>query len=101
MNQEIIEKNTTTSLNTNQNSFGIIIYSVVVFIFIYLVIIRPNKKKINEYNKIVDSLNVGDEIIANGIYGKIKNIKDNIIELEISKNIIIKINKSIAYLSKK
>lgn len=101
MNQEIIEKNTTASLNTNQNSFGIIVYSVVVFIFIYLVIIRPNKKKINEYNKIVDSLKVGDEIIANGIYGKIKNIKDNIIELEISKNIIIKINKSIAYLSKK
>ena len=41
-----------------------------------------------------------DEIIVNGIYGKIKNIKDNVIDLEISKNITIKIDKNIAYLSK-
>lgn len=101
MNQEIVKEDNIIRLNTNQSSLALVVYSFVVFIFIYLIIIRPNKKRVSEYKKNINSFSIGDEIIVNGIYGKIKNIKDNVIDLEISKNITIKIDKNIAYLSKK
>ena len=103
MNSEIVQKveNSNIVTSNNQSSLGLIVYSVVIFIFIYLLIIRPNKKRVNEYNKILDTLKLGDEITVNGIYGKIKSINENIIELEVSKNTIIKINKNMAYISKK
>ena len=103
MNSEIVQKveNSNIITSNNKSSLGLIVYSVVIFIFIYLLIIRPNKKRVNEYNKIIDNLKLGDEITVNGIYGKIKSINENVIELEVSKNTIIKINKNMAYVSKK
>jgi preprotein translocase subunit YajC len=58
-------------------------------------IIRPQNKRVKEHNKLIDSLLVGTEVVvSNGIMGKIIKIKDDIIELEISNNVIIKVRKS-------
>jgi preprotein translocase subunit YajC len=58
-------------------------------------IIRPQNKRVKEHNKLIDSLSVGTEVVvSNGIMGKIIKIKDDIVELEISNNVIIKVRKS-------
>lgn len=65
----------------------------------YFFMIRPQAKKQKEIRKFRDSLTVGDRVItAGGIYGKIKELKeDNIVILEIAENVRIRIDKSSIY----
>lgn len=64
----------------------------------YFFMIRPQSKKQKEIKKFRDALSVGDKVItAGGIYGKIKEIKDNTILLDIADNVRIKIDKGSVY----
>ena len=65
------------------------------FIIMYFMIIRPQNKRAKEHNKLIDSLSNGTEVIvSNGIMGKIIKIKDDIIELEVTSGVNIKVRKS-------
>ena len=58
-------------------------------------IIRPQNKRVKEHNKLIDSLSNGTEVVvSNGIMGKIIKIKDDVIDLEISKDVSIKVRKN-------
>ena len=65
------------------------------FLFLYD---SSSDKKAKEIRKFREALSVGDKVVtAGGIYGKIKEIKDNIIVLEIADNVRIRIDKSSIY----
>lgn len=68
---------------------------IVVF---YFFMIRPQQKKQKEIRKFREAIQKGDRVItAGGIYGKIAEIKDNIILLEIDKGVTIRIDKGSVY----
>ena len=78
-----------------QNGFwGMVLYCVVVFGIIYLFMVRPNKKRMAEYQKMLDSLQVGNRVMAASIYGEIKKINEKTIELEVAKGVVIEVNKN-------
>ena len=78
-------------------SSSIIMMEALVAIF-YFFMIRPQTKRQKEIRKFREALSVGDKVVtAGGIYGKIKEIKDNIIVLEIADNVRIRIDKSSIY----
>ena len=65
------------------------------FVIMYFMIIRPQNKRVKEHNKLIDSLSNGTEVVvSNGIMGEIIKIKDDVIELEISNGVNIKVRKS-------
>lgn len=75
-----------------------IIMMVALVAIFYFFMIRPQTKRQKEIRKFRDALTVGDKVVtAGGIYGKIKEIKDNIIVLEIAENVRICIDKSSIY----
>lgn len=75
-----------------------IIMMVAIIAVFYFFMIRPQAKKQKEIRKFRDSLAVGDQIVtAGGIYGKIRDIKDNVVTLEIAENVRIKVDKSSIY----
>ncbi len=81
--------------NAQQGSvMGMIVYCLVIFGILYLFMIRPNKKRMAEYQKMLDSIKVGDRVLAAGIYGDVKKIKDKTIEMEIAKGVVIEVNKN-------
>lgn len=68
---------------------------IIIFILFWFLLIRPQQQKSKEHNKMVAELQKGDEVIAsNGILGKIEKITDQFIQLEISKNVVISIQKA-------
>ena len=71
-----------------------IIYCVIIFAVIYFLMVRPNKKRMAEYQKMLDSLKVGNRVLAAGIYGVVKKIGDKSIELEVSKGVVIEVSKN-------
>ena len=74
--------------------WGMVLYCLVVFGVIYLFMVRPNKRRMAEYQKMLDSLQVGNRVMAAGIYGTIKKINEKTIELEIAKGVVIEVNKN-------
>ena len=73
---------------------GLFVYCLLAFAIIYFFMIRPNKKRMNEYQKMLDSIKVGDRVLAAGIYGKVKKISDKTIDLESAKGVVIEVNKN-------
>ena len=74
--------------------WGLVLYLAVVLGIIYLLIVRPNKRRMAEYKKMLDSLNVGDRVWAAGIYGKFIKIGDTTIDVEIAKGVVVEVSKN-------
>ncbi|MCD8165251.1 MAG: preprotein translocase subunit YajC [Bacteroides sp.] len=71
------------------------IFLVAMFAIMYFFMIRPQNKKQKEIANFRKGLEVGQDVVtAGGIYGKIKEVDDNYIVLEIANNVRIKIDKN-------
>ncbi|MBQ8551060.1 MAG: preprotein translocase subunit YajC [Clostridia bacterium] len=58
-------------------------YIALLGLAMYFLLIRPNKKKKKEEQKLRDNLQVGDEIITiGGFYGRVMSIKEDSIVIE-------------------
>jgi preprotein translocase subunit YajC len=75
-----------------------IIMMVLIFVVFYFFMIRPQQKRQKEIKKFQEALEVGKEVVtAGGIYGKIKEVKDRFVIVEISENVRVKLDKSSVY----
>ncbi|MBD3610039.1 MAG: preprotein translocase subunit YajC [Gammaproteobacteria bacterium] len=64
------------------------------FLIMYLMIIRPQSKRMKEHKNMVAALGKGDEIVTNGgILGKIVNIGDMFLTVEVAEGIELKIQR--------
>lgn len=78
---------------------GIIMMVVIIAIF-YFFMIRPQQKRQKEIQKAREALKVGDKVItAGGIYGKIKEIGDVYMIIEIANGVNIQIDKTSVFAS--
>ncbi|MEZ5535497.1 MAG: preprotein translocase subunit YajC [Thiolinea sp.] len=66
----------------------------VFFAIMYFMIIRPQQKRAKEHKNMLEALGKGDEIVTGGgLLGKISNISDNFVEIEIAENTKVKVQK--------
>jgi len=66
-----------------------------VFVIFYFFMIRPQMKKQKELSSYRNSLKKGDKVITTGgIYGKIYEVKDNFVMLEVGGDLRLKVDKS-------
>ncbi|MFP4556976.1 MAG: preprotein translocase subunit YajC [Bacteroidota bacterium] len=73
-------------------SFIMLALIIVVF---YMFMIRPQMKRQKELRKFQQSLEKGDKVIvAGGVFGKVTDVKDDHLVVEISDNVRIKVVKS-------
>lgn len=73
---------------------GMIMIVAMIVIF-YFFMIRPQNKKQKELRKQREAMKKGDKVItAGGIHGRVKDIKDNIVLMEIAQGVTIKIDKT-------
>ena len=64
-------------------------------VLFYFFLIRPQSKRQKEHKKMVNELQKGEEILTSGgILGKVTNINDDFVTLEIAKDVSLKIQKS-------
>lgn len=76
------------------NGMSTIIMIVLIAIF-YFFMIRPQNKERKRMRDFLESLQVGSKVrTASGVYGKVKEIKDTVIILEVADNVKIKIDKN-------
>jgi len=69
--------------------FILLIGMVVLF---YFILIRPQQKRAKEHKKMVSEISKGDEVITNGgILGKVNNVGEQYLTLEIADNVEIRL----------
>lgn len=79
-----------------QSMLGMFLPLVLIIVVFYFFMIRPQMKRQKETQKFRDALQRGDKVVTSGgIYGRIDEIKDNIIYLEVAPNIKLKVDKSV------
>ena len=76
-------------------SYQSIIMLVLIVVVFYFFMIRPQVRRQKELKNFRESLKKGDRIITTGgIYGKINNISDNIITIDVGNNVTMKVDKN-------
>ena len=78
-----------------QGGGGSFLFMMLLFLVIfYFFLIRPQMKQSKEHRQLVSNLAKGDEVTTNGgVLGKINQVGDNFILLEIAQGIEIKVQK--------
>lgn len=82
------------------SSMSFIVMMVAIFAIMWFFMIRPQQKKQKEIQKFQNSLTEGASVVTNGgIYGTVKKIDlaNSIIEIEIAKGIVIRVDKSCVF----
>jgi preprotein translocase subunit YajC len=71
-----------------------VIYCAIIFAIIYFFMVMPNKRRMKEYQKMLEGLKVGNRVMAAGIYGTVKKIGEKTINLEVAKGVVIEVSKN-------
>ena len=68
---------------------------ILIYAIFYFLIIRPQRKKEKEHQKLLSGLNKNDEIITvGGIHATVVNVKDKTIVARIDDNVKVEVEKS-------
>jgi len=74
---------------------GFFVPLVLIFIIMYFVMLRPQKKRQQEQQKLIAGLKTGDRVVTNaGIHGLISNVKETTVMLKVADNVKIEMEKS-------
>ena len=77
------------------SSYSGILMMVLIFVVFYFIMIRPQSKRQKEIKKQREAMKAGDKVVTSGgIYGRVKEIKDTTVTVEIAENVRIKIDKN-------
>jgi preprotein translocase subunit YajC len=73
---------------------------VLIFVIFYFLLIRPQKQKEKEHQKMLAGINKNDEVVTlGGIHGTIVSVKEKTLTLRIDENVKMEIEKSsVAYI---
>lgn len=80
----------------DQQEFGLAAFLplIILFAVFYFLLIRPQLKQAKQHKQLLAGLAKGDEIaISGGLLGKIKDIGDNFVLVEVAKEIEVKVQK--------
>ncbi|MBM4264754.1 MAG: preprotein translocase subunit YajC [Deltaproteobacteria bacterium] len=65
---------------------------ILIFIIMYLMVIRPQQKKAKAHQDLLSKLKKNDEVMTSGgIYGKVVDLKENVVILEVAANVRIRV----------
>ncbi len=72
-----------------------LVFLLLIIVVFYFFMIRPQMKKQKEATNFRSSLQKGDKVLTTGgIYGKINDVKETTITLEIADKVIVKVDKT-------
>jgi len=81
-------------------SYSGILMMVLIFVVFYFFMIRPQTKRQKEIKKQREAMKPGDSVVTSGgIYGKVKDIKETTVIVEIADNVRIKVDKNSVFAS--
>jgi len=67
---------------------------ILIFVVMYFLVIRPQQQKARDHRQMLNNLKKNDDVItAGGLYGKIVQLSDRVVTLEIAPNVRVRIDR--------
>ena len=74
---------------------SMLIWLILIFVVMWLLMVRPQQKQAKKEREFRESLKKGDRVsFSGGIYGKVHEIADHTVDVEISNGVIVTVEKS-------
>ena len=87
-------------LQAQGSAYSGILMMVVILAIFYFFMIRPQQRKQKEIQKAREAMKPGDKVVTSGgIYGRIKEISDHYMMVEVSEGVKIRVDKSSVFAS--
>lgn len=81
--------------SAGMGSWSGILMMVAIFVIFYFFMIRPQTKRQKEIQKQREAMKTGDKVITSGgVYGKVRDIKESTVTVEIAENVRISVDKN-------
>jgi preprotein translocase subunit YajC len=69
-----------------------LIFPIAIFALVYLLLFRPQQQRAKNQRKLIDSLEVGDEIVTiGGLLGTIVDLNDLNVEVEVANGVRVRV----------
>lgn len=95
LSQNIYADGAAAPAATPGSAFGGLMPLLIIFVFFYLFLIRPQQKQRKELERQINAIKKDDTILTSGgIYARVIAVKEQDVEAEISHNVRVKIAKS-------
>lgn len=77
--------------------WGALLFPILLIVIFYFLLIRPQTKRAKEHRQMVSELSKGDEVITQGgLLGRITDVGETFISLEIADGVQVKVQKNAA-----
>ena len=91
----LLSTNTYASEAAKQNPIVQMVPVILIFFIFYFLMIRPQKKQMDEEKAMLEKLEKGAEVFTkSGIIGTVVGLTDKVVTLEVSKDVKLKVLKS-------
>ncbi|MBQ3376868.1 MAG: preprotein translocase subunit YajC [Synergistaceae bacterium] len=68
---------------------------IAIFLIFYFMIIRPQRKRQKEHDKMLSGINRGDQIVTiGGFLGTVRDVREDTFQIELAENVRVRILKS-------
>ena len=84
----------TATAATGSSMSGMIVQLLLIFAIFYILLIRPQQKRMKEHEAKLNAIKKGDTVITGGgIYGKVTaaNIEQGELQVELAKDVVVKV----------
>ena len=72
-----------------------LLFPIGLVVLFYFFLIRPQSKRAKEHRQMVEAIGKGDEVVTSGgVLGKVVDVKENFVSLEISDNVTVSVQKN-------
>ena len=76
------------------SSFGAFVPLILMFAIFYFLLIRPQQKKAKLHREMVSAMKKGDKVVTSGgLHGEITGMTDDVVTMEISPKIRVKVSR--------
>jgi len=74
-------------------TFGQLLFPLLIILIFYLLVFRPQQKKVKAHAKMVSELRRGDQVVTQGgLIGKVTKVKeDNELEVEVAQGVKVRV----------
>jgi len=77
------------------SSLGAFLPLIIIFGIFYFLLIRPQQRKAKQHREVLSSLKKGDRVVSSGgLHGVITGLSDDVVTVEISPKVRVKITRS-------
>ncbi len=71
------------------------IWMIVILVVMWILMMRPQRKREKEEQQFRNALKKGDRVVfSGGIYGKVHNVSDHTVDVEVSNGVVMTVEKS-------